>query len=88
MKLKLKFPIEIGKTTIDTLTFRDYATAADLLAFDQVGANRQTIVLIANLTGQDDSIIERLHLLDYRAADDLATKLLLPEAEQKNDSES
>lgn len=88
MKLKLKHPLTVGKTTIEELTFRDYATAEDLLAFDERGANQQTIKLIANLTGSDEALIKRLHVTDYRAADAIASELIRPEADEKNAPES
>ncbi|MDD2722232.1 MAG: phage tail assembly protein [Gallionella sp.] len=88
MKLALKHPLAVGKTTIEELTFRDYATAEDLLAFDERGANQQTIKLIANLTGSDEAIIRRLHVADYRAADKIASDLIKSEADEKNASES
>lgn len=88
-KLSLQYPIPIGKSkTLEGLTFRDYATAADLLAFDERGATRQTIVLIASLTGTDEAVIERLHVADFRAADKIATDLIKPEADEKNVPES
>ena len=86
--LKLKHPIAIGKTTLDELKFRDYATAEDLLAFDERGANQQTIKLIANLSGTDEAVIRRLHITDYRAADVIASELIKPEADEKNVPES
>lgn len=88
MKLTLKHPLEIGKTTIIELNFRDYATAEDLLAFDERGAQLQTIMLIANLTGTDIEIIKRLRVDDFRAADKIAGELLKPEATEKNVVES
>ena len=87
-KLTLKHPLIFGKKTVDSLTFRDYATAADLLAFDEKGPNQQTITLIANLTGTDESLIKQLHIDDYRAADAIASKLIAPEATEKNVQES
>lgn len=88
MILNLRHPLTFGKTTIDKLTFRDFATAEDLLAFDERGANRQTIALIANLTGTDEALIRKLHVSDYRAADEIASNLLAPEASEKNAAES
>lgn len=82
--LTLKHPIIVGKTTIEELKFREYATADDLLAFDERGANRQTIVLIANLTGTDEALIRKLHVTDYHAADIIASELIKPEADEKN----
>lgn len=83
-KITLKHPIPIGKKTLDCLTFREYATAGDLLAFDEVGPTRQTIALIASLTGTDAAVIERLHVDDFRAADRIATDLIKPESDEKN----
>lgn len=88
MKLTLKHPLEFGTSTISELNFRDYATAADLLAFDERGANQQTIMLIANLTGTDEALIKRLHVNDFRAADVIASKLIAPEADEKKSSAS
>jgi Phage tail assembly chaperone proteins, E, or 41 or 14 len=88
MKLTLKHPLTIGKTTLTELTFRDYATAEDFLAFDERGAQLQTITLIANLTGTDIELIKRLRIDDFRAADKLAGDLLKPEATEKNVVES
>ncbi len=82
--LTLKHAIQVGKKTIDKLTFRDYATAEDLLAFDNPGATRQTIELIASLTGTDTEIVKRLHVTDFRAADAIASQLIKPEATEKN----
>ena len=87
-KLTLKHPLTFGKTTVDELTFREYATAEDLLAFDERGANQQTITLIANLTGTDEAVIKKLHVTDYRAADAIASELIKPEADEKNVPES
>lgn len=87
-KLTLKHPLEFGKTKVESLTFREHATAADLLAFDERGANQQTITLISNLTGTDEAIIKQLHVTDYRAADKIASELIKPEATEKNDQES
>lgn len=86
--LPLKHPIIIGKTTIDKLTFRDYATAEDLLSFDERGPNRQTIMLIASLTGTDEALVKKMHVIDYRAADAIASKLIAPEVPEKNEQES
>lgn len=87
-KLPLKHPVPLGKKTLDSLTFRDYATAGDLLAFDEVGPTKQTIALIANLTGTDVTVIERLHVTDFRAADRIATELIKPENDEKNEPAS
>lgn len=86
--LKLQHPLNLGDTQVTELKFRDYATAADLLAFDERGANQQTIVLIANLTGTDEALIKRMHIKDFRAADAIASELLAPEADEKNGQES
>ena len=86
MKLTLKHPLVFGKTTVAELNFRDYATAEDLLAFDERGPNRQTIALIAGLTGSDEAMIKKLHVVDYRAADVIASKLLQSESDEKNEA--
>lgn len=70
------------------MKFRDYVTAGDMLAFDERGANQQTITLIANLSGNDEEVIKRLHVEDYRAADEMTAKMLKPEDTEKNESES
>lgn len=88
MKLTLKHPLTFGKTTVDALTFRDHATAEDLLAFDERGPNRQTIVLIASLTGTDEEVIKKLHVVDFHAADAIASELIRPETSEKNAPES
>lgn len=81
----LRHPLAFGKTTLERLTFRDYATADDLLAFDQGGPTQQTINLIANLTGTAPEIIGKLHVHDFRACDAIATELIKPEdREEKN----
>lgn len=77
MKLQLKKPLAFGKKTVDSLTFRDYTTAADYLSFDQRGAVAQMIALIASLTGTDESLIRQLRGPDYRAAQKIADALLL-----------
>lgn len=88
-KLTLKHPLKLGeKTEITELKFRDYATAEDLLAFDERGANRQTITLIASLTGNDETLIKRLHVADFRAADAICSKMLAEDATEKNAPES
>ncbi len=87
--LKLKHPVTIGENKrLDELKFRDYATANDLLAFDERGAQRQTIVLIANLTGTDEALIGKLHVADFREADKVASSLIADEATGKNAQES
>lgn len=86
--LTLKHPLTIGKTTINELKFRDYATAEDMLAFDQRGPNQQTINLIASLTGTDESLVKKLHVTDYRAADTIASSLIRTEEDEKNVPES
>lgn len=87
--LTLKKPIKLSETKeITELKFRDYATAGDMLAFDERGPNRQTIALIANLTGNDEEIIKRLSAADFRAADKIASALLADEADEKNAPES
>lgn len=87
-KLTLKHPLTFGKKTVDSLNFRDYATAEDLLAFDETGPNRQTIALIASLTGTDEALVKQLHVTDYRAADAMASVLIRPATGEKNGQES
>lgn len=87
--LKLKHPVKIGeKSTLDELKFRDYVTAGDMLAFDERGANQQTITLIANLSGNDEELIKRLHVHDFRAADKFTAEMLKSEDTEKNAEES
>lgn len=74
--LPLKHPIQIGKTTIDKLTFRDYTTAGDYLSFDQRGGVAQRISLIASLTGTDEALIKQLRGPDYRKAEKIADDLI------------
>ena len=81
MKLKLKYPLPVGHKTVEELTFRDYTTAADYLAFDTRGGVAQQIALIANLTGTDEVLIKRLHGADYLAAVKASDALL--EADQQ-----
>lgn len=86
--LTLKHPLTIGKTTVNELKFRDYATAEDMISFDQRGPNQQTISLIASLTGTDESLVKKLHVADYRAADAIASSLIRTEDDEKNVPES
>lgn len=86
--LTLTHPLVLGKTTVNELKFRDYATAEDMLAFDQRGPNQQTINLIASLTGTDEALIKKLHVADYRAADTIASGLIHTEDAEKNVLES
>lgn len=75
-KLTLKHPLTFGNKTVDTLTFRDYTTAGDYLAFDQRGGVAQRIALIASLTGTDESLIRQLRGPDYRAAESIADEMI------------
>lgn len=83
MKLTLKHPLTFGKTTVSELTFRDYTTAGDYLAFDQRGGVAQRIALIANLTGNDESLIRQLRGADYRAAEKIADKLIAADEDEE-----
>ncbi|GEM_PF-5674756 len=74
--LNLKKPIKLEKTEISKLTFKDHATAEDLISFDLRGMHAQTIALIASLTGTDEAIIKKLHVSDYYAADEIAMKMI------------
>ena len=76
MKLPLKYPLSFGKTTISSLTFRDYTTAGDYLSFDVRGGVAQRIALIASLTGTDEALIKQLRGPDYRAAEKIADDLI------------
>lgn len=76
MKLPLKHPLVFGKKTVDFLTFRDYTTAGDYLSFDQRGGVAQRIALIASLTGTDEELIKQLRGPDYRAAEEIANKMI------------
>jgi len=70
-KLKLKHPLMLGSPAgkpLEELTFRDYTTAADYLAFDTRGGVAQNIALIASITGTDEVLIKQLRGPDYRAA--------------------
>lgn len=86
--LKLKHPLTVGDRQITELTFRDHAVANDLLAFDESGPNRQTIGLIANMSGMDEVLIGKLRLPDFRAADKIVSDLLKDKADEKNAPES
>lgn len=89
MEIILKHPLKLGeKTTLDKITLRDHTTAADYLSFDRRGGVAQRIALIASLSGQDESVIERLHGADYRRAERASDKLLIEdEAEAITDKE-
>ena len=82
--LTLKHPIKFGETEVTELKFRDYVTAGDLLAFDERGANRQTIALIGNMTGADEALIKKLHHVDYKAADAIIVGMLNEDSDEKN----
>ena len=76
-KLILKHPLKLSeKLTISELNFRGYTTAADYLSFDVRGGVAQRIVLIANLTGTDETLINQLHGADYRRAEAIVEKML------------
>lgn len=76
MDLLLKHPLNIGKTVVAKLVFRDYTTAADYLSFDQRGGVAQRIALIASLTGTDEALIKQLRGPDYRAAERIADRMM------------
>lgn len=82
MKLSLKNPLTFGKTTVESLTFRDYTTAADYLSFDKRGGVAQRIALIASLTGTDEALILQLRGKDYRAAEAIADALLTADEDE------
>lgn len=89
MKIILKHPLQLGeKTTLNELTLRDYATAADYLSFDRRGGVAQCISFIASMSGQDESVIERLHGADYRRVREVTDKILADdEAEALSDKD-
>lgn len=84
--LTLKKPLTFGKTTISQLTFRDYAIAADYMAFEKSGGVSQRIALIASMTGTDEEIIKKLHGRDYIAAGKMADALLDAEETETRDA--
>lgn len=76
----LEHPIELSsKKTITELKFKPHATAIDYVSFDTPGRNRQSILLISSLTGIDESIIEKLHRVDFFEADKRAFRIAYPE---------
>ena len=81
--LKLKQPLKFGNSKVTELTFRDYAIAADYIAFEKSGGTSQRIALIASMTGTDEAIISKLHGRDYLAAIRMSDALL--DAEEKAD---
>lgn len=84
--LTLKHPLKISeKTTITQLKFRDYTQASDYLSFDKRGGVAQRIALIASLTGNDESVIERLRGVDYRRAEAIADKMMTADEDESND---
>ena len=85
--LTLKKPLTFGKTTISQLTFRDYAIAADYMAFEKTGGVSQRIALIASMTGTDEEIIKKLHGRDYIAAGKMADELLDAEENEEKEQE-
>lgn len=81
--LTLKHPIKLGeKAEVTQLKFREYTTAADYLSFDQRGGVAQRISLIASLTGNDESLIQKLHGGDYRRAEKLADDLMAADEDE------
>lgn len=66
--LILKHPLTFGKLTVNKLTFRDYTTAGDYLAFDRRGGVAQRIALIASMSGTDEALVQQLRGADYQAA--------------------
>jgi len=76
MKLTLRHPLPMGSKTLEALTFRDYTMASDYLAFDRRGGVAQSIALIASMTGTDETVIERLRGIDFRAAQKVVDTLM------------
>lgn len=86
MKITLLHPIPMGNTKISSLTFREYTTAGDYLAFDRSGGVSQTIALIANLTGTDEEVIKNLRGSDYKRAKARADELLDKDEKDASDT--
>ncbi|AJF00050.1 phage tail assembly protein [Pandoraea apista] len=84
-KLTLKHPLVVGKTTIAHLTFREYTTAEDYLAFDKRGGVAQRIALIASMTGTDEELVKRLRGPDYRRAEKMADGLMAADEDEAGD---
>lgn len=76
MKLKLRYPLHIGKIELTELNLRDHTIAADYLAFDQRGGVAQRIALIASVAGTDEEVIKRLRGVDYRRAEAEVDRLM------------
>lgn len=74
--MNLKHPLQIGKTTINKLSFRDYTTAADYLSFDKRGGVAQNISLIASISGTSEELIMQLRGPDYREASRIVDALI------------
>lgn len=66
-RYQLKHPLQLGTSTLDSLTLRDHVIAADYLAFDQRGGVAQRVALIASVAGTDEAVIKKLHGADYVA---------------------
>ena len=86
IKMPLKHPLTIGKMTVSSLTFRDYTTAGDYLAFDQRGGVAQRIALVASLTGTDDALVKQLRGPDWVEAERIADRILAGDEEPVGDT--
>lgn len=88
--LKLTKPLQVGKTEITELKFRDHTTAADYLSFDVHGGVAQRLALIASLTGNEPALIERLSGRDYNKAAAIADAMIdadaLPDVDDVGDT--
>lgn len=79
-KHPLKHPIEISeKKTISELPLVERPRAKDYLAYDKQGRNAQLISLIASMTNQDESIIERLDGEDFKELSLICDQMAYPE---------
>jgi Phage tail assembly chaperone proteins, E, or 41 or 14 len=78
--IKLHKPLQVGKTEITELKFREYTTAADYLSFDVRGGVAQRVALIASLTGNEVALIERLSGRDYTRAAAIADAMIEEDA--------
>jgi hypothetical protein len=83
IELVLKRPLEFGKIKLDKLSFRESATAGDILAFDTKGAVAQNIELIASLSGNEKSVIMQLDRVDYNAAVAIIDKIFADDDTEK-----
>lgn len=87
INLRLKKPLTIGKITVSELNFRDHTVASDYLAFDRRGGVAQRIALIASMSGNDESLIEKISGADYLAAVKLVDDLMADDEKDESVAE-